>query len=155
MASAAAAPNHKLATPFEASTAMCPKCNQPVRRISVNSGSFFMTCPNRISIDVKGGRPGEKRSDHCGQKLHVLAADGVAFVAPVSEEAFRKYHRTYPTAATVYGELGIIVLTPRASPDEIPKYKCLGCGELTPLYDLYGGRCRATCAKLADHVEPR
>lgn len=111
-----------------------------------------MTCPNRISIEAQGG---QKRSDHCGQKLHVLAAEGVAFVSPVSEDAFRKYHRTYPSAATVYSELGIIHLTSRRDPTEIPKHKCLGCGEETPLYDLYGGRCRTRCATIADRVDPR
>jgi len=131
-----------LATPFDAGMAMCPKCNQPLRRITANSGSFFMTCPNRIpSTQKPGARPGEKRSDHCGQKVHVLAGEGVALVTPISSAQFEEFTRIYASARHVYASLGIIATRP-ASPDEIPEFRCTGCGEVTKLYDLYAGVCR-------------
>ncbi len=139
---------------------LCPRCGQPLRRLDSVDGSFFMTCPNRVAVMRDGElrprepRQGERRSDHCGQTVHVVSMGGIAWVTPISKESFARYHRTYPTVAKVYGDLGIVVPSrPIAGEEEIPKHKCKGCGTLTPLFDLYGGRCRQRCAKLAPHVE--
>lgn len=120
---------------------MCPKCGQQLRRITANAGSFFMTCPNRIpAVQPKGIHPLEKRSDHCGQKVHVLASEGVAIVTPISNKQFDEFTRIYASARHVYASLGIIATRPAA--EEIPEYHCTNCGEPTKLFDLYAGQCR-------------
>ena len=124
---------------------MCPKCNQPLRRVTANSGSFFMTCPNRVPARVQVQlRPGEKRSDHCGQTVHLVAVEGVALVTPISKAQFEIFRRSYPAAAEVYRQLGILPSRPLDTPKAIPEYPCSDCGTLTKLHDLYGGLCR-TC----------
>lgn len=116
----------------------CPKCDQPLRRLTGSQGSFILTCPNRVKIGALKG--GDVRSDHCGQKLHVLAAEGVAIVLPLSTEMFRKYQKAYPGAAKLYEDLGVIPTRPGT--DYVPSFACVSCESPTKLYDLHGGYCR-------------
>jgi ssDNA-binding Zn-finger/Zn-ribbon topoisomerase 1 len=115
----------------------CPKCNQPLRRLTAAVGSFILTCPNRVKIEAKGSEP---RSDHCGQKLHVLAIEGIAIVLPLSRAQFEKFQRAYPGAAAIYAAIGVIPT--RAGAEYVPSYPCQACKEPTRLYDLHGGNCK-------------
>jgi hypothetical protein len=122
--------------PFDADLPKCPKCQLPLRRVTGNSGSFFLTCDNRIP---QAGKFPEK----CGQSVHVLACEGVAIVTPVTKADFQIFRRSYPSASDVYRKLGILPTRPHDSPRAIPEYACLDCGVTTKLYELRDGICRA------------
>lgn len=130
-----------LTKPFYADTLRCPKCDQPLRRVTAGHGSFIMTCPNRVNGVITAGGT---RSDHCGQTVHVLAAEGVAVVLPIDKKLFLKYQRAYPGAAIIYAEAGI--LPTRIGPDGVPTHDCRICHTPTKLFDLYGGECRGCAA---------
>ena len=127
--------------PAHADELKCPKCNQPLRRLTGARGSFLLTCPNRQRVEQ--GRPLDRNAlagrDHCGQKLHVLAAEGIAFVIPISNSQFEQYRKAYPGAAQLYSDLGIIPTRPGV--EFVPSFPCLGCTTPTKLYDLRGGYC--------------
>ena len=125
---------------FHADQLKCPKCGQPIRRTTAAHGSFVLTCPNR----TKGAAARDDRSEHCGQTMHILAADGVAIVTPISKEAFGRYRRAYPGGAQVYQDAGIIAA--RDGADAVGSFPCRECGTPTKLFDLYGGLCRDNCA---------
>lgn len=120
---------------YRSSYIPCPKCNQPLRKVAANAGSFFLTCENRIEA------PGQKFPGRCGQTVHIVAVEGIAAVAPVSKDQFKKWLRTYPIAVDVYAELGIVVTRPE-DPREIPLHKCSSCQTDHPLFDMFGGQCR-------------
>lgn len=120
---------------YRSSYIPCPKCLEPLRKVAANAGSFFLTCENRIAI------AGKKYPERCGQTVHIVAVEGIAAVAAVTKDQFKRFLRTYPIAVDVYAELGIVVTRP-ADPREIPLHKCSSCQRDYPLYDLFGGQCR-------------
>lgn len=137
------APNQLAARVFDAEVPVCPRCAQPVRRVTGGAGSFYAHCDNRLN----GAR--------CGQHAHLLAAEGAVVVTPISEDQYRRFKRTYPLARTVYRELGVTITPsrPPEGPDAIPEFRCSGCGVTTKLFDLYAGECRQCRDKRSDASE--
>lgn len=124
------APNPQASRFFPAEVPVCPCCSHPLRRATGGSGSFYLTCDNRVA--------GKK----CGQTAHLLAAEGVVAVTAISKEQYERFRRTYARASTVYGEVGVIPTRPPAGADGIPEHPCVSCSTLTKLFDLYAGECR-------------
>ena len=132
----------------------CPKCDQPLFRLTGAQGSFITTCPNKLK--VAPGRQLDhsalKSRDHCGQKLHVLAIEGVAIVLPLSNEQFAKYQKAYPGAAAIYAAVGVIPTRP--GEEYVPSHPCRVCRTVTKLYQLHGGKCAACVAALEAAGKP-
>lgn len=128
--------------PTYADNLHCPKCNQPLHGLTAAQGSFILMCQGRVRlpVGVEVERAALVERGHCGQKIHVLAMEGVAVVLPLSNEQFRRYQLAYPGAAVIYAETGVI--RTRDGAERVPAHLCRGCGDLTKLYDLYGGLCR-------------
>lgn len=127
-------------TPTHADELRCPKCDQPLRRLTAGLGSFLLTCPNRARVVGRLDRSSLESREHCGQKIHVLSVEGIAYVLPLSNAQFEKYQKAYPGAASLYAELGIIPTRPGS--EFVPCYPCLQCSNPTRLYDLRNGYCR-------------
>ncbi len=84
---------------------VCPKCRKPLRRLTAGEGSFTLLCENR---ELVRRRDGSMVAQRCGQPVHVLAHQGVAFVVPISHQEYERSLTQFRPAGDVYRAEGII-----------------------------------------------
>jgi hypothetical protein len=95
--------------PFEADLILCPKCGHPLRRVTAGEGSFTATCDNKIPVRVPVSGGGSRVVLRpCGQHVHVLGAEGVAFALPISRAQFDALREQHQPARDVYRAAGVI-----------------------------------------------
>lgn len=83
--------------PCEVEYLTCPRCARPIRRVTVIGGHFLAQCeagPN---------------ANRCGQHMHIIATNGLAWVAEIShEEAAALRELGDVPARDVYRALGLV-----------------------------------------------
>lgn len=141
--------NPNLAKVYRATYIPCPRCNQPIRKVACNSGSFFVTCENYLEISsTQASRDPGRRSPRCGQQMYIVALEGIAVVVPLRKDEFQKWLRTYPSALEVFVALGVVIDRGPEIEARIPVFNCKTCGDQTELHELYAGCCRR-CSGMA------
>lgn len=117
---------------------LCPRCNQPLARVTAGDGTALVVgCAHKLPAV-----PGARFRASCNQHLYVIGHDfGGATVIPITQSEAELLRRDGRAAPPVEALLLLGILR-RRSAATVPEALCIVCETPRKRYDLFSGVCR-------------